>query len=147
MNSAACGSLLQVCRQGSRSCPPWIWRRESHWQTSLLTLRLSMPMSETPPQLIPIEDFIKPAKFLDETRVRTPPQITPKEQERRALLMKTWALSKQKEHEEENRGLESLLEAQEEALRELRLESEELYNAAILADPGLLPLEQGSPTF
>ncbi|NP_001016249.1 39S ribosomal protein L40, mitochondrial [Xenopus tropicalis] len=174
MNSAACGTLLHVCRQGSKSCPPWIWRRESHWQTSLLTLRSTIPMraeprkkkkvdpkreqairermkkklkklERIPPQLIPIEDFIKPAKFLDETRVRTPPQITPEEQERRALLMKTWALSKQQEHEAENRGLQSLLEAQEEALRELRLESEELYNAAILTDPGLLPLESQGP--
>ncbi|XP_053326958.1 39S ribosomal protein L40, mitochondrial [Spea bombifrons] len=174
MSSAACNTLLRVYRQSSRTCPPWIWKRESHWQTSLLTLRSTLPMraepkkkkkvdpkreqavrermkkrlkklERIPPQLIPIEDFTRPAMLLDETRVRTAPQIPPEEQERRALLMKTWALHKQKEHEAELKGVESLVESQREALQELRLESEDLYNAAVLSDPGLLPLESKGP--
>ncbi|KAG8455924.1 hypothetical protein GDO86_001932 [Hymenochirus boettgeri] len=176
MNTAACNKLLQVYRQGSRSCPPWVWRRESHWQMSLLTLRTTIPMraepkkkkkadpkreqairermrkklkklERIPPQLIPIEDFIKPISFLHESRVRPPPEIKPEEEERRALLLKKWSVSKQQEHEAENKGLESLIEAQQEALRELRLESEELYNAAIALDPGLLPLQNQGPCF
>ncbi|XP_075424664.1 large ribosomal subunit protein mL40 [Ascaphus truei] len=175
MCAAAYGTLLQACRQGSRQgCPPWIWRRESHWQTSLLSPRTAVPMRAEPrkkkkvdpkreqamkerlrkklkkmervaPQLIPIEDFMTPTKFLDETRVRPVPQLSLEEQERRALMMKSWALSKQREHEAEAAAMASLVDAQREALCELRLESEELYNAAVRCDPGLLPLESQGP--
>ncbi|XP_053556494.1 39S ribosomal protein L40, mitochondrial [Bombina bombina] len=174
MYPSACGTVLQLCRQGSRSCPPWIWRRESHWQTSMLGLRGALPMraeprkkkkvdpkreqavrerlkkklkklERIPPQLIPIEDFVSPAKFLDENRIRIPPQLSEEEQERRALLMKAWALNKQHEYEAEQKALESLLDAQQKALQELRLESEELYNAAVRCDPALLPLENQGP--
>lgn len=176
MNPVTCNTLLRVCRQSSRSCPPWVFRRESHWQTSLLTLRSTLPMrgepkkkkkvdprreqmvrdrmkkkikrlEKIPRQLIPIEDFTRPVMLLDETRVRSRPQLSLEEEERRALLMKRWALSKQQEHEAELRGVESLLDAQCEALQELRLESEELYNAAMLCDPGLLPLQHQGPCF
>ncbi|KAM8961049.1 large ribosomal subunit protein mL40 [Pelodytes ibericus] len=174
MNTVARNTLLHVCRQGTRNCPPWVWKRESHWQTSLLTLRTTLPMraeprkkkkvdpkrdqavrermkkklkklERIPPQLIPIEDFTRPAVLLDESRVRRPPQLSVEEKERRALLMKSWAVAKQKEHEAELRGVESLMEAQRQALQELRLESEDLYNAAIQCDPGLLPLESQGP--
>ncbi|CAH2295560.1 39S ribosomal L40, mitochondrial [Pelobates cultripes] len=174
MNPATCNTLLHVCRQSSRNCPPWVFRRESHWQTSLLTLRSTLPMraeprkkkkvdpkreqavrermkkklkklERIPPQLIPIEDFTRPAMLLDDTRVRRPPQLPVEEQERRALLMKKWALHKQQEHEAEIKSVESLLEAQREALQELRLESEELYNAAMRCDSELLPLEKRGP--
>ncbi|KAM4708517.1 large ribosomal subunit protein mL40 isoform 2-T2 [Discoglossus pictus] len=103
-------------------------------------------LERIPPQLIPIEDFMTPAKFLDETRVRPPPQLSLEEQERRALLMKAWSVSKQKEHEEEQKALQSLLEAQQQALHELHLESEELYNAAVHCDTGLFPLESRGPS-
>ncbi|KAG8597285.1 hypothetical protein GDO81_002237 [Engystomops pustulosus] len=174
MNAAACNTLLQVCRQGSRSCPPWIWRRESHWQTSLLGLRSVLPMraeprkkkkvdpkreqiakerlrkklkrlERIPPELIPIEDFTRSTKFLDESRIRKPPQLSEEEQERRALLIKKWSLSKRQEHDAEQEGIASLLESQRKALQELRLESEELYNAAICCDTGMLPLENPGP--
>ncbi|XP_044145822.1 39S ribosomal protein L40, mitochondrial [Bufo gargarizans] len=175
MNAAACNTLLQACRQGSRSCPPWIWRRESHWQTSLLGLRSVLPMraeprkkkkvdpkreliakerlrkrlkklERVPPELIPIEDFThSSAKFLDESRIRKPPQLSEEEQERRALLIKKWSWSKQQEHDAEQRGIACLLESQRKALEELRLESEELYNAAIRCDAGMLPLENSGP--
>uniref|UniRef100_A0A8C5MBM0 Large ribosomal subunit protein mL40 n=1 Tax=Leptobrachium leishanense TaxID=445787 RepID=A0A8C5MBM0_9ANUR len=170
VNPNTCAVTLRIFEQ----FPPWVFRRESHWQTSLLTLRSTLPMraeprkkkkvdpkrdqaikermkkklkkmERIPPQLIPIEDFTRPAMLFDETRVRSPLQLPVEEEERRALLMKKWALSKQQEHEAELRGVESLLEAQRAALQELRLESEELYNAAMLCDPGLLPLQHQGP--
>ncbi|XP_063820845.1 large ribosomal subunit protein mL40 [Pseudophryne corroboree] len=174
MNAAACNTLLHVCRQGSRSCPPWIWRRESHWQTSLLGLRSALPMRAEPkkkkkvdpkreqivkermkkklkkleriaPELIPIDDFTPSAKLMDENRIREPVQLSGEEKERRALIIKKWAFSKQQEHEIERRNIACLLESQRKALNELRLESEELYDAAVRCDPGVFPLESCGP--
>uniref|UniRef100_A0A670JI18 Large ribosomal subunit protein mL40 n=1 Tax=Podarcis muralis TaxID=64176 RepID=A0A670JI18_PODMU len=101
-------------------------------------------LQKAPQELIPIEDFITPFRFLDEksrTRKHTPP-LSPEESERRALLMKKWSFYKQKEHEAENSIIKSLVDAQEAALKELRLESEELYEAAIQRDDGLFPFER-----
>ncbi|XP_005990247.1 39S ribosomal protein L40, mitochondrial isoform X2 [Latimeria chalumnae] len=148
--------------------------RGSHWQTSLLDLRNALPMraeprkkkrvdpkrelaakerlkkkmkklERIPPELIPIEDFTTPAKYLDETRRRDLPKLGFEESERRALLMKEWARYKQKQHEEEVEAVEAMLEAQREALQELRQESEELYQAAMKCDQGLIPLESHGP--
>ncbi|XP_067911439.1 39S ribosomal protein L40, mitochondrial [Heterodontus francisci] len=144
--------------------------RSSHWQMSLLALRESLPMraepkkkkkvdprreqavrdrlrkrlkklERVPPELIPIEDFITPTKFLDESRVRDLPKLTMEESERRALLMKEWSRYKQKEHKKEAEMIQSMIEAQHQALQELRLESEEMYQAAIKRDQELFPLE------
>ncbi|KAM9331326.1 large ribosomal subunit protein mL40 [Gastrophryne carolinensis] len=174
MNTAACSALLRVCRQGARNCPPWVWRRESHWQTSLLGLRSTLPMraepkkkkrvdpkreqvarerlkkklkklERIPPELIPIEDFMTTGKHMEEIRIRPPPPLPEEEQERRALLIKKWARAKQQEQESEQRNIQSLLESQRKALDELRLESEELYEAAVHCDPGLFPLEHQGP--
>ncbi|CAI9565443.1 unnamed protein product [Staurois parvus] len=174
MSVAACSAVLRVCRQGGKSCPPWVWRRESHWQTSLLGLRTTLPMraeprkkkkvdpkrelmakermkkklkklERVPAELIPIEDFIPSPKLLEESRIRPTPKISEEEQDRRALLIKKWANVKLKEHDAEQRSIETLLEAQRKALDELRLESEELYQAAVLCDPTLFPLEHQGP--
>ncbi|XP_032899447.1 39S ribosomal protein L40, mitochondrial isoform X1 [Amblyraja radiata] len=144
--------------------------RTSHWHTSMLSLRESLPMraepkkkkkvdpkreqavrdrlkkrlkklERVPPELIPIEDFITPTKFLDESRVRDLPKVTEEETEQRALLMKEWSRYKQKEHKKEAEMIHSMIEAQQEALQELRVESENLYQAAIKRDQGLFPLE------
>ncbi|XP_072271751.1 large ribosomal subunit protein mL40 [Pyxicephalus adspersus] len=174
MNVAACSALLRVCRQGSRNCPPWVWRRESHWQTSLLGLRTTLPMraeprkkkkvdpkrdqivrerlkkrlkklERIPAEFIPIEDFMPSSKVMEESRIRSTPKLSEEEQERRALLLKKWASVKLEEHKAEQRSIEMLLEAQRKALDELRLESEELYQAAVCCDPGLFPLEKQGP--
>lgn len=174
MSVAACGALLRVCRQGGKSCPPWVWRRESHWQTSLLGLRTTLPMraeprkkkkidpkrdqlardrlkkklkkmERVPPELIPIDDFIPSPKLMEKSRIRPTPKLSEEEQEKRALLIKKWARVKQEEHEAEQRSIESLLEAQRKALDELRFESEELYQAAVCCDPSLFPLEHLGP--
>ncbi|XP_067861641.1 39S ribosomal protein L40, mitochondrial [Heptranchias perlo] len=150
--------------------------RGSHWKMSLLALRESLPMraepkkkkkvdprreqamrdrlrkrlkrlERVPPELIPIEDFITPTKFLDESRIRDPPKLPAEESEQRALLMKEWSRYKQKEHKKEAEMIQSVMEAQQQALQELRLVSEELYQAAIKRDQGLFPLELQGPCF
>lgn len=61
--------------------------------------------------------------------------------------MKKWTLYKQKQHKAEMKTVTMLVAAQEEALRELRLESEELYQAAIRRDVGLFPFEREGPSY
>ncbi|XP_062999811.1 large ribosomal subunit protein mL40 [Elgaria multicarinata webbii] len=149
--------------------------RANHWQSSLLGLRAALPMraepkkkkkvdprresaikdrmkkkikrlEKAPQELIPIEDFITPFRFMDEARVRAPTPLAFEESERRALLMKKWAQYRQKQHKAEMCTIKSLVDAQEAALKELRLESEELYQAAIRRDDGLFPFERQEPT-
>ncbi|XP_067395980.1 large ribosomal subunit protein mL40 [Emydura macquarii macquarii] len=150
--------------------------RGNHWQTSMLAFQASLPMRAEPlkkkkvdprreqllkermkkkirkmekatQEMIPIEDFVTPIKFLDASRVREISPLSFEENERRALLLKKWALYKQKEHEEEVKTIKSLMEAQQEALKELRLESEELYQAAIRRDEDLFPFEKEGPSY
>nr|XP_006135011.1 39S ribosomal protein L40, mitochondrial [Pelodiscus sinensis] len=98
-------------------------------------------------EMIPIEDFFTPTKFLDASRVREISPLSFEESERRALLLKKWALYKKIEHDAEMETLKSLMVAQEEALNELRLESEELYQAAIKRDDDLFPYEKEGPSY
>ncbi|XP_038229361.1 39S ribosomal protein L40, mitochondrial isoform X2 [Dermochelys coriacea] len=150
--------------------------RGNHWQTSMLAFQASLPMRAEPrkkkkadprreqaqkdrmkkkikklekaaQEMIPIEDFVTPFKFLDASRARDISPLSFEESERRALLLKKWALYKQKEHEAEMKTLKSLMAAQQEALEELRLESEELYQAAIRRDDDLFPFEKEGPTY
>ncbi|XP_068127673.1 large ribosomal subunit protein mL40 isoform X2 [Hyperolius riggenbachi] len=102
-------------------------------------------MERVAPEFIPIEDFMTTSKHQEESRIRSAPQLSAEEQERRALLLKKWALFKQEEHKVEQRSIESLLESQRKALDELRLESKELYEAAVRCDPTLFPLESRGP--
>ncbi|XP_007956649.1 39S ribosomal protein L40, mitochondrial [Orycteropus afer afer] len=96
-------------------------------------------------ELIPIEDFITPVKFLDKARQRPQVELPFEETERRALLLKKWSLYKQQEQEMERAAVKSLLEAQQEALQELCLASPELHAEAIKRDPRLLPFESEGP--
>ncbi|NXF95781.1 RM40 protein, partial [Eubucco bourcierii] len=150
--------------------------RGSHWQTSLLAFRASLPMRAQPkkkkkvdlkreqaqkdrmkkkikklekaaPEMIPIEDFVTPFKYSDGSRVRSLPPLSFEETERRVLLLKKWCLFKQKQDEAEKKAIQTLVEAQQEALKELRLESEELYEAAIKRDEGLFPFERDGPNY
>ncbi|XP_036613457.1 39S ribosomal protein L40, mitochondrial [Trichosurus vulpecula] len=98
-------------------------------------------------ELIPIEDFITPVKYLEEERQRPEQQLPLEDSERRTFLMKRWALYKQQEHEAEREKISSMLEAQQEALRELRLESEQLYEAAARRDKSLFPFDKEGPTY
>ncbi|XP_023976672.1 large ribosomal subunit protein mL40 [Physeter macrocephalus] len=98
-------------------------------------------------ELIPIEDFITPVKFLNEARQRPPVELSFEENERRALLLKKWSLYKQCEHEMERGTIASLLEAQREALQELKLTSPELHAEATKRDPSLFPFERQGPDY
>lgn len=104
-------------------------------------------LEKVPPEMIPIEDFITPAKYLDEERGRPAPQLSFEESERRALLLKEWSRYKLAEHRAEMEGVNQALEAQAEALKELRLESEELYQAALKPDPQLFPFSHQGPCY
>ncbi|XP_029019371.1 39S ribosomal protein L40, mitochondrial [Betta splendens] len=104
-------------------------------------------MEKVPPELIPIEDFITPTKCLDETRERSAPKLSFDESERRALLLKDWSRYKLKQHMAEVNAIECALEAQREALKELKLESEELYQAALKPDLFLFPLVHEGPAY
>ncbi|XP_066115974.1 large ribosomal subunit protein mL40 [Saccopteryx bilineata] len=98
-------------------------------------------------ELIPIEDFITPVRFMDKVRQRPQVQLSFEEAERRALLLKKWSLYKQREHEMEREAIKTMLEAQQEALQELRLTSEELHVEAIKRDPSLFPFEREGPHY
>uniref|UniRef100_J3SCQ9 Large ribosomal subunit protein mL40 n=1 Tax=Crotalus adamanteus TaxID=8729 RepID=J3SCQ9_CROAD len=149
--------------------------RANHWQSSLLELRTALPMRAEPPrkkkktdpkkdqalrerlkkkikklerapqELVPIEDFIIPFRFMDEKRVRELPPLPLEESERRAKIFKRWAAYKHRENKAEMDTIKTLVAAQEQALRELRLESEELYQAAILRDNLLFPFHRSEP--
>ncbi|KAJ8379886.1 hypothetical protein SKAU_G00006640 [Synaphobranchus kaupii] len=150
--------------------------RHSHWFPSVMALKTSPPLraepakkrkvdpkreqqrkerlkkklkrlEKVPAELIPIDDFITPVRYHDETRVRTPPQLPFEESEHRALLLKEWSRYKQSQHKAEMEAIGEALEAQREALEELKLESEELYCAALKPDPGLLPFHHQGPSY
>ncbi|KAM3611187.1 uncharacterized protein V6R79_014685 [Siganus canaliculatus] len=104
-------------------------------------------LEKVPPELIPIEDFITPAKCLDDTRIRSAPTLPFEESEQRALLLKEWGQYKQEQHMAEVQAVELALKAQTEALEELKLESEELYQAALKPDPLLFPFTKEGPTY
>ncbi|NXP66153.1 RM40 protein, partial [Chloropsis cyanopogon] len=162
------------------SCSSWLPQRVplrgSHWQSSLLESRTSLPVRAQPkkkkkvdvkkeqaqkermkkklkklekaaPELIPIEDFITPLKYSESNRVRSLPPLSPEESERRVLLLKKWSVFKQKQAEAEKKAIQALVESQQEALQELRLESEELFQAAIRRDEGLFPFEREGPSY
>ncbi|XP_059750155.1 large ribosomal subunit protein mL40 isoform X2 [Balaenoptera ricei] len=98
-------------------------------------------------ELVPIEDFITPVKFLNKARQRPPVELPFEENERRALLLKKWSLYKQCEHEMERGAIASLLEAQQEALQELKLTAPELHAEATKRDPSLFPFERQGPDY
>uniref|UniRef100_A0A1A7Z590 Large ribosomal subunit protein mL40 n=1 Tax=Iconisemion striatum TaxID=60296 RepID=A0A1A7Z590_9TELE len=104
-------------------------------------------MEKVPPELIPIEDFITSTKCLDETRTRPAPRLSFEESESRALLLKEWSRYKQKQNMAEVDAVQLALEAQREALEELKLESEELYQAALKPDLLLFPYTHEGPVY
>lgn len=79
-------------------------------------------------------------------RTRPPPKITPEIVEQRALLEKRWSRYRMQEKLQDYRQIDNVLMAQEKALRELRFESKELYEAAIQPDLDLLPFHVEGPT-
>ncbi|KAM9476280.1 large ribosomal subunit protein mL40 [Clarias gariepinus] len=150
--------------------------RHSHWISSVFSLKTSVPLraepkkkkkvdprrelmvkerlkkkvkklEKIPPEFIPIEDLIPPAKCFDEIRVRSPPKLSFEESERRALLLKVWSRYKNSQHQAEMAAIEEALKSQTQALKELRLESEDLYNAAISPDSSIFPFQHHGPCY
>ncbi|XP_056275434.1 39S ribosomal protein L40, mitochondrial [Pseudoliparis swirei] len=104
-------------------------------------------MEKVAPEFIPLEDLITPMKCLDETRERFALRLSFGESEGRALLLKEWCRYKKEQHMAEMQAVELALEAQREALEELKLESEELYLAALKPDPLLFPFTHEGPAY
>ncbi|XP_033619075.1 39S ribosomal protein L40, mitochondrial-like, partial [Fukomys damarensis] len=98
-------------------------------------------------RFISIEDFITPLKYWDKSGQRPQVELPFEENEQRALLLNNWALYKQQEHETERDAVRAMLEAQQKALRELRLESPELYAEAIKRDLRWFPFEKEGPHY
>ncbi|KAF4070693.1 hypothetical protein AMELA_G00288410 [Ameiurus melas] len=157
-------------------CRPVCSVRHSHWMPSVFSLKTSVPLraepkkkkkvdprrdlmakerlkkkvkklEKIPPELVPIEDFIPPAKCFDEIRVRSPPQLSFEESERRALLLKEWSRYKNSQHQADMAAIEEALKAQTDALKELQLESEVLYKAAVSPDGSLFPFQHHGPCY
>ena len=80
-------------------------------------------------------------------RARGEPRLVFEESERRALLLKEWSRYKHTQHQAEMAAISGALEAQRQALEELRLESEELYQAALAPDLALLPFTHQGPGY
>ncbi|TTB27305.1 39S ribosomal protein L40, mitochondrial [Bagarius yarrelli] len=104
-------------------------------------------LEKIPPELIPVEDFTPPSKYLDEIRVRSSPKLSFEESEERALLLKEWSRYKNLQHQADMTAIEEALQAQIQALKELQLESKELYKAAITPDSCLLPFQHNGPCY
>ncbi|KTF86083.1 hypothetical protein cypCar_00025965 [Cyprinus carpio] len=119
-----------VCRIASRvissqaACSSVVAVRHSHWFTSVLSLKTSMPL-----------------------RIRDAPKLCFEESERRALLLKEWSRYKYSQHQTEMDTINEALEAQRQALDELKLESEELYKAALSPDMDLFPFQHEGPSY
>lgn len=67
-------------------------------------------------------------------------------------IYSTWLFSydlyaSQKQHMDEMKAINLALKAQREALEELKIESEELYQAAIKPDPSVFPFSHEGPSY
>lgn len=78
-------------------------------------------------------------------RKRPPIQLSEEQKEYRALLHKDWARYQRQQNYELHRICQNILLSQNKALEELRLESEELYQAAIQPDDNLVTLNIKGP--
>ncbi|KAK1801372.1 hypothetical protein P4O66_023050 [Electrophorus voltai] len=150
--------------------------RQSHWFSSVLSLKSSAPLraepkkkkkvdprrellvkerlkkklkklEKVPSELIPVEDFITPVHCFDETRIRSNPLLSFEESERRDLLLKEWSRYKHSQHQAEMTAIKDAIDAQKQALEELKMESEDLYKAAVSPDTNLFPFTHQGPCY
>ncbi|XP_030833190.1 39S ribosomal protein L40, mitochondrial [Strongylocentrotus purpuratus] len=99
------------------------------------------------PELKPIVDFDVDRKLMEDDRKRDDNEADFETSEERARLQKAWSRYKFQQHVTETNTIKKSIRSQTKALEELRLESEELYQAAIQRDPGLFPLLITGPTY
>ncbi|XP_067270631.1 39S ribosomal protein L40, mitochondrial isoform X1 [Pseudorasbora parva] len=176
MAGIVCRSVNRIISSQASCSSSVVSVRHSHWFTSMLSLKTSVPLraepkkkkkvdprremmmkerlkkrlkrlEKVPPELIPIEDFITSAKSFDETRVREAPKLSFEASERRALLLKEWSRFKRTQHQMEMDVIQEAMEAQRQALEELKLESEELYKAAVSPDTDIFPFQHDGPCY
>ncbi|XP_055348667.1 39S ribosomal protein L40, mitochondrial-like [Paramacrobiotus metropolitanus] len=98
-------------------------------------------------KLKPIDEWVVPKQLRLEMKERTrkPPPLEEEELERRALLRKTWTRYKHYQYLAEQDKLSTMVMSAEAALRELRIESEELYQKAVQLDNMSLPITLKGP--
>ncbi|CAF4607545.1 unnamed protein product, partial [Rotaria magnacalcarata] len=84
-------------------------------------------------QLKPIHEYESERRILKEldVRQRSTVELTSEETTRRLMLNRDWAKHKHRQHQQEITLMSRALKSQEDALEQLKLESEELYEKAL----------------
>uniref|UniRef100_A0A0K8SNV1 Large ribosomal subunit protein mL40 n=1 Tax=Lygus hesperus TaxID=30085 RepID=A0A0K8SNV1_LYGHE len=98
-------------------------------------------------QLKPIEECEIPMEILNEksSRARPSPKLTREELNGRASLIKEWSLYRYRQNLNDAQMIDRIVLSQQWALDQLRAESEELYQAAVTPDEGLMPFIATGP--
>uniref|UniRef100_A0A8D9A0P0 Large ribosomal subunit protein mL40 n=1 Tax=Cacopsylla melanoneura TaxID=428564 RepID=A0A8D9A0P0_9HEMI len=98
-------------------------------------------------QLKPIDELEIPYTLVAQKNIRTrpAPQLSEEVIESRADLLKEWTTYRSRETQKDYKLIDRLVFSQQNALDELRLESEELYQEAIQIDLTLLPFSAKGP--
>jgi len=92
-------------------------------------------------QLKPIQEYESERRILKELDVRKRPsvQLTSDETTHRLMLNRDWAKHKHQQHRQEITLISRALKSQENALEQLKMENEELYEKALQVDNKLIP--------
>jgi len=85
-------------------------------------------------------------EMLNPERVRSPPELTEEERERRVLLLKRWQKVTTKKHRQEHKLLHEAMLMRRKALQELKKVSLPLYSKALELNPNLFPFDWCGPT-
>ncbi|XP_045122033.1 39S ribosomal protein L40, mitochondrial-like isoform X2 [Portunus trituberculatus] len=98
-------------------------------------------------QLKPIDELEVPHAVVQQMDIRKRQKVTMREEvaEQRAQLTKQWSQYKFEQHQKEVTVLKKIIVARDQALEELRQESEDLWLEAIQVDHVLLPFKAKGP--
>lgn len=98
-------------------------------------------------QLKPIDELEVPPELILKKELRSRPPLNLSEEvlEKRKNLIDEWTAYRSKETQKDYKMIDRLMFAQQKALDELRLESEELYQEAIQIDENLIPFHAKGP--
>ena len=101
-----------------------------------------------PTEIVPPIDpeSVLDVALLEPARKRQTIELSLEERERRTLLLKEWSRFKMQQHKEELQKVQELERCREEALKELKKSSLDLYHAAIRVDRSLFPIQFKGPT-
>ncbi|XP_023242876.1 39S ribosomal protein L40, mitochondrial-like [Centruroides sculpturatus] len=105
-------------------------------------------LEKTAKKLKPLDECEIPKNIVMELdkRTRKVEKLTEKEEQERANIMKEWHKYKKEQFENELNMLDRIMMAQENALLELKNESEDLYQAALQLDTQFIPFMVKGPT-